>query len=98
MPARCSTPPSRRESRRVGANRMSGVADNLTSMLEERFRRAKLDAITDRADAPLEDAISLLVRERLTGRAPPKSAKAVAELWRPWIEEKASGDLDRLAD
>ena len=82
----------------VGANRMSGVADNLTSMLEERFRRAKLGAITDRADAPLEDAISLLVRERLTGRAPPESARAVAELWRPWIEEKASGDLDRLAE
>jgi len=81
----------------VGANRMKGVAGNLASMLEERFRRAKLDTITQRAEAPLEDAVSLVVRERLTGQPPPPSARNVADLWRPWIEEKAGADLDRLA-
>jgi cobaltochelatase CobT len=81
----------------VGSNRMVGVAGNLTSMLDERFRRAKLDAVSERSEAPLEDAISLVVRERLTGKAPPPSGKAVVDLWRPWIEEKAGADLDRLA-
>jgi len=55
----------------IGARRMSGVAKNLTAMLDDHFHRGKFDEITDRADAPLSDALAMLVRERLTGLAPP---------------------------
>src|SRR5436190_11969602 len=58
----------------IGARRMSGVAKNLTAMLDDKFHRGKFDDITDRADAPIEDAIALMVRERLTGQAPPPAA------------------------
>ena len=41
----------------IGARRMEGVARQpLGAMLEDRFHRGKFDEITDRADAPLEDA------------------------------------------
>jgi cobaltochelatase CobT len=82
----------------VGARRMTGVANNLTAMLDERFARAKTDQITQRADAPIEDALALLVRERLTGLAPPPAAKKLVDLWRPLIEDRAGEDLDRLED
>ena len=59
-------------------------------------RAAALPRSKTRADAPLEDALALIVRERLTGRKPPKSAQKIVDLWRPWIEERASADLDRL--
>src|SRR6185312_2572993 len=58
--------------------------------------RGKFDEITDRADAPIEDALALMVRERLTGMAPPAAAKKLVDLWRPLIEDKAGRDLDRL--
>jgi cobaltochelatase CobT len=80
----------------IGARRMNGVAQNLTAMLEERFHRGKFDQITERADAPIEDALALMVRERLTGLAPPPAAKRLVDLWRPLIEERAGQDLDRL--
>jgi cobaltochelatase CobT len=80
----------------IGARRMDGVAQNLTAMLDERFHRAKFDEITDRADAPIEDALALMVRERLTGLAPPPAAKRLVDLWRPLIEDRAGSDLDRL--
>jgi cobaltochelatase CobT len=80
----------------IGARRMEGVANNLTAMLDDRFHRGKFDEITDRADAPIEDAVALIVRERLTGQAPPPAAKKLVELWRPFIEERASRGLDRL--
>ena len=80
----------------LGANRMSGVADNISAMLEERYHRANYQDITERADAPLEDAVALMVRERLTGKAPPKSSRKIVELWRDWIEERAGKDLSRL--
>src|SRR5205085_2419963 len=80
----------------IGARRMSGVAKNLGAMLDDRFHRGKFDEVTDRADAPIEDALAMLVRERLTGQAPPAAAKRLVELWRPLIEDRAGKDLNRL--
>ena len=65
-------------------------------MLDDKFHRGKFDDITDRADAPIEDAIAMMVRERLTGQAPPPAAKKLVDLWRPLIEDKAGRGLDRL--
>jgi cobaltochelatase CobT len=81
----------------IGARRMSGVAKNLTAMLDDHFHRGKFDEITDRADAPLSDALAMLVRERLTGQAPPAAAKKMVDLWRPILEDKIGTRLDQLS-
>ncbi|MDR4307060.1 cobaltochelatase subunit CobT [Chelatococcus sambhunathii] len=80
----------------IGARRMAGTGDNISAMLEDRYLRSPHADVTDRADAPLEDAVSLLIRERLTGRKPPEAARKLVDLWRPWIEEKAGGNLSKL--
>jgi cobaltochelatase CobT len=82
----------------IGARRMAGVASNLTALVEDRYHRGNYAEISDRADAPIEDAVAMMVRERLTGLAPPKAAQKIVDLWRPWIEERAGRDLDRLSD
>jgi len=80
----------------IGARRMQGVAQNLTAMLDDKFHRGKFDDVTDRADAPIEDAVAMMVRERLTGQMPPPAARKLVDLWRPFIEERAGRELDRL--
>jgi len=80
----------------IGARRMRGVAQNLSAMLDDKFHRGKFDDITDRADAPLEEALAMLVRERLTGITPPPAARKLVDLWRPILEDKAGRGLDRL--
>jgi cobaltochelatase CobT len=80
----------------IGARRMSGVARNLAAMLDDKFHRGKFDDVTDRADAPIEEAIAMMVRERLTGQAPPPAAKRLVDLWRPLIESKGRSGLDAL--
>src|SRR6059058_20613 len=80
----------------LGSRRMAGVAKNLGAMLDDHFHRGKFDEITDRADAPLSDALAMLVRERLTGLAPPQAARKVVDLWRPILEDKIGRRLDRL--
>ncbi|MGF1651120.1 MAG: cobaltochelatase subunit CobT [Hyphomicrobiaceae bacterium] len=79
-----------------GAVRMDGVAENLSAKTEDQFAHGRFAAVTERAEAPLEEALSLLVRERLTGKAPPELAKALVDVWRPWIEERAGEQLARL--
>jgi len=81
----------------IGARRMTGVAANIGAMLEDRYQRGQYADIADRADAPLEDALAMLARERLTGLEPPPHGRKIVELWRDFIEERAGADLDRLA-
>ncbi|WP_181701226.1 cobaltochelatase subunit CobT [Chthonobacter albigriseus] len=80
----------------LGARAMPGVSENLSAMLEDRYFRGNFHEVTDKSDAPLEDAVALMVREKLTGAKPPKSAEPVVEIWREWIEEKAGRDLAGL--
>jgi cobalamin biosynthesis protein CobT len=76
---------------------MLGVKEQpLRHWLDDKFHRGKFDEITDRADAPIEDAVAMMVRERLTGEQPPPAAKKLVDLWRPFIEERAGKGLDQL--
>jgi cobaltochelatase CobT len=81
----------------IGSRAMQGVADNIGSMLEDKYAKANLVDVKDKADAPIEEALALMVREKLTGRPVPRSGERLVELWRPWVEEKAKADLDGLS-
>jgi cobaltochelatase CobT len=82
----------------IGARRMEGVASNLTAMLDDRYHRSPFAEARSRDEAPLEDAVAMLARERLTGMKPPAGAERLTELWRSYIEDKAGADLDKLSD
>ncbi len=82
----------------LGANAMQGMKTNLAAMLEDRYRKKDVARYTDRKDAPLDEAVALLVREALTGETPPEGARSMVDLWRPWIDEKAHDQLAHLMD
>lgn len=80
----------------IGALRMSGMGDNISAMNAEKYAKANFSGINRQEDAPIQEAVAMLVREKLTGEKPPESAGKVLDLWRPFIEEKAGTDLDGL--
>ncbi|MGQ0673287.1 MAG: cobaltochelatase subunit CobT [Hyphomicrobium sp.] len=80
----------------LGAIRMSGMGDNLAAKCEDTYAHGRFARVSDKAQAPLEDALALLVRERLTGRPPPPSAKALVDVWRPSLEKRAGKVLKKL--
>jgi len=82
----------------LGAKAMKGVADNLDAVLIDRCRREGWNVAEDRQAAPLADAISMLVRERVTGRTVPGDAKGLMKVWRDDLEAAAGDALDALAD
>jgi cobaltochelatase CobT len=81
----------------LGARAMEGVRANLAGLTDMRLRTDPLVRARTREEVPLSSAVGLLVRERLTGEAPPPGAKAGLDLVAAWIEERAGGDLDALA-
>jgi len=80
----------------LGSNRMPGMARNLTAKIEDQYGHGRFSAVKDKAEAPLEEALALMVRERLTGQAPPKSAQALVDVWRDWVEDRAGKTLARM--
>src|SRR5258708_6643409 len=82
----------------IGALAMKGVADNLAAGLEARCTQRGLTRARLKSEAPIADVVGLIVREKLTGEAPPESTRYAVELWRSWIEERAGKDLYKLSD
>jgi cobaltochelatase CobT len=80
----------------IGANRLVGVADNLRARLDDRCCRAALAA--EGGERAREEALALLVRERLTGQALPASALGVLAPWREALEARAGATLDHLSE
>jgi cobaltochelatase CobT len=80
----------------LGARAMAGVRENLACLTDLRLRTDPLTRARNRDEVPLASAVGLMVRERLTGMAPPDAARAGLDLVSDWIEEKAGGDLDAL--
>ncbi len=80
----------------IGALRMEGVASNLRSMTTEKYAKANFSGIERQEDAPVGEAVAMMVREKLTGEQPPESAGKVLDLWRSFIEDKAGKDLENL--
>ena len=60
----------------IGSRRMEGVASNITAMLDDRYHRSPFAEARTREEAPLEDAVAMLARERMTGLEPPAGRRA----------------------
>ena len=81
----------------IGAIALKGVGDNLAASLEKTISDKGYDRLSTNDAAPLADVAALLLRERLTGRAPPPSAAPIMENWREDLENRAGAAIDALA-
>ncbi len=82
----------------IGARAMPGVANNLSAMMDDRYSKMVVNRSSNRKDTPLEEAVGLIVREKLTGLKPPASVSAYVDLWRGWVDEKASAKIQTLEE
>jgi cobaltochelatase CobT len=81
----------------LGSNEYSGIRQNLDAAMEVRMGADPITRATNPDDVPMQAALALLLRERLTGQPIPEAARNGVEMLRGWIEEKAGADFDALA-
>ena len=81
----------------MGARDYGGIRANLSAATALRTAADPIARATRPGDVPLPTALSLLLRERLTGEAVPQAADGGIALVRRWIEERAGADMDALA-
>ena len=82
----------------LGATRMPGMAKNMTAKIEDQYSHGRYQNVTDRTEAPLDDALALIIRERLTGLPAPASTKGMMDIWRPLIEIRGAKFLKRVEE
>jgi cobaltochelatase CobT len=80
----------------LGSRNMAGIAANLGHALELKMRTDPISRAQAPDEVPISTALSLIVRERLTGAPVPAGAAAGVDMLRPWIEENAGSDLNAL--
>ena len=81
----------------LGSRGYLGITDNLAVALDVRLRSDPITRARSRDEVPLGTALALMVRERLTGEAPPAAATMGVALVRDWVEDRGGADLDALA-
>jgi len=80
----------------LGAKRLTGVAQNLNALLDERCKARGYAGVTEKNDAMLPDVIGMMVREHLTGETAPESATRLLDLWRRDLESKVGDKLRQI--
>lgn len=78
----------------VGGRVYPGAAQNMAALHEQ--NAVNYRAITERDPQHLPIAMALLARQRFTNTDLPAPAQALAQMWRPWLDAKAPGHLDKL--
>jgi cobaltochelatase CobT len=82
----------------IGSYLMKGVEQNLNAQLEEHCTNHGYDQIEDQSQAPLGEAVGMLIREKITGTPVPPGAEKVLEFWREHIEDCIGDKLDSLSE
>lgn len=80
----------------IGSYLMKGVADNLHAQLLSHCNNQGYQQVESQSQAPLGEALGLLIREKVTGRKPPVGGDVVLDLWRDHLEYALGDDLEDL--
>lgn len=80
----------------IGNYLMKGVGNNLEANLAEHCSSQGFPEIQHQSEAPLHEALGLLIREKITGRKPPPGGDIVLDLWRDHFEHSLAEDLHDL--
>ena len=81
----------------LGANAYPGMRENLDASLMARMASDPIMRAETPDQVPVQSALALMLREKLTGQPIPEAAQTGVDMVRSWIEEKAGGDFDALA-
>jgi len=81
----------------LGSNNYEGMRQNLDAALTVRMGGDPITRAQTPDEVPMQAALALLLRERITGQPIPDAARQGVDMMRGWIAEKAAADFDALA-
>ncbi len=80
----------------LGARAYEGMRGNLGAAFDQRMAADPITRAANAQEVPVQSALALLLRERLTGQPVPEAARAGVDMLRGWIAERADSDFAAL--
>ncbi|MCY4446984.1 MAG: cobaltochelatase subunit CobT [Rhodobacteraceae bacterium] len=80
----------------LGCSRLEGIAQNIDAKIDKFATDKGYQSITDLTEAPLKDALSFLIHQKITKRTLPESAQKVLDLYHKEIQGRSGETLKRL--
>ena len=80
----------------IGSRYMHGVNANLRAKLTEECESEGYDRMTRKDQLPIDKALALLAREKISGEAAPQAAQRVLNLWRDTLGANADVALTEM--
>ena len=81
----------------IGSRFMDGVNANLRARLTEECESEGYDRMTRKDQLPIDKALALLTRERLSGEIAPLPAQRILEQWRETLGDSADAALAEMS-
>jgi cobaltochelatase CobT len=81
----------------LGAQHMLGVNANLRAKLTEECEADGFDRMTRKDQLPIDKALALLARERLSGEPCPEPAQRILDMWRDTLGDGADQALAEMS-
>jgi len=82
----------------LGETRYAGIRDNLEASLDVRMKSDPIARAETAEEVPLQTALALMLREKLSGQPIPPPARKGVELVREWVEARIGDDFERLGE
>ena len=82
----------------LGENNYDGIRGNLAASLDVRMASDPIARATNAEEVPMQTALALMLREKLTGQPIPAAAQNGVELVREWVEARIGDDFERLSE
>jgi len=82
----------------LGCSLLPGMSENLRDALDDRLVRANLNSVTELGDAPLAEALGLMVRRQHGAKTIPDSGNRILALWGKQIEGQAATSMVALKE
>lgn len=82
----------------LGSDGYAGIRGNIGAATDRRMLSDPISRALRPEDVPLQSAIALLLREKLTGEPVPLTARVGINMVRNWVESRAGDDFAALAD
>ena len=81
----------------LGSRRLPGVGENLIGAHRARLERLDLDQAHLASLVPLAEALRMVVRDSLTGRATPSVDGSGFWMWDRWLRDRVTPEIDAIA-
>ena len=82
----------------LGSNNFTGIRENLDASLMVRMGADPITRAQNEEEVPIDGALSLLLREKLTGQAIPEAAAPSVDMLRDWIMDNSADAMDALVE